>query len=63
MRFWDRKEAKSLFQKLLFYNVFIEKPKINHLSNIALLHELPFHDELNVLEISKTFKVYVIKLK
>ena len=28
MNFWDEKEAKILFQKLPFYNVLIEKPKI-----------------------------------
>ena len=35
--FWNEKEAKELFQILPFY-VLIEKPKINHLSNIELLH-------------------------
>ena len=29
MSFWDEKEAKSLFQELPFYNVLIEKPKLN----------------------------------
>ena len=51
MSFWDKKEAKKLFQKLPFYNILIEKPKIKHLSNIDLLHELPFYDELSVVEI------------
>ena len=41
MSFWDTKE---LFQILLFQNVLIEKPKIKHLSNIELLHELPLYD-------------------
>ena len=58
MCFGDEKEAKKLFQKLPFYNVLIEKPKIKHLSNIYLLHELPFYEELSIVEISKTFKVY-----
>ena len=49
--FGDKKEAKRLFQKLPFYNVLIEKPKIKHLSNTDLLHELPFYDELNILQI------------
>ena len=35
---------------LPFYNVSIEKPKIKHLSNTELLHELPFYDELSVLK-------------
>ena len=53
MNFWD---TKKVFQILPFYNVLIEKPKIKHLSNIELLHELPFSDELTVAEISKAFK-------
>ena len=39
--FWNKKEAKE-FQILPFYNVLIEKTKIKHLSNIELLHDLPF---------------------
>ena len=53
MSFWDLKE---LFQELPFYNTSIEKPEIKHLSNIELLHELPFYDELSVVETSKAFK-------
>ena len=41
MSFWD---TKKLFQILPFYNVLFQKPKIKHLSNIELLHELPFYD-------------------
>ena len=36
----------------------IEKPKFKHLSNIELLHGLPFYDEMNVVEILKAFKGY-----
>ena len=50
MSSWDTKE--------LFYNVLIEKPKIKHLSNKELLHELPFYEELSIVEISKAFKRY-----
>ena len=57
MSFWNEKEAK-IFQELPFYNVLIEKPKIKHLSNIELLHQLPFFDELNAVEILKAFKGY-----
>ena len=53
--FWD---TKKLFQILLFYNVFIEKPKIKHLSSIELLHELPFYDELGIVKKSKAFEGY-----
>ena len=56
MSFLNEKEAKKLFQELPFYNVLIEKPKVKHLSNIELLHELPFFDELNVAKISKAFE-------
>ena len=34
----------------------MEKRKIKHLSNIELLHELPFDDELYIVEISKAFR-------
>ena len=40
--FWNEKKAKELFQILPFYIALIEKPKIKHLSNKELLHELPF---------------------
>ena len=61
--FWSEKEAKELFQILPFYNFLIEKPKIKHLSNIKLLHELPFNDELSVVKISKAFKAYAKSYK
>ena len=41
----------------------IEKPKIKHLSNIELLHEFPFYDELSVVEISKAFRRYARSYK
>ena len=56
--FWNEKKAKELSQILPFYNVLTDKPKIKHLSNIELLHELEFYDELSVVEISKVFKRY-----
>ena len=63
MSFWNEKEANKLFQELPFYNVLIEKPKIKHLTNIELRHELPFFDKLNVVEISKVFKRYARSCK
>ena len=36
----------------------IEKPGIKKSSNIELLHELPFYDELSITEVSKAFKRY-----
>ena len=44
--FLNKIEAKELFQILLIYNALIEKPKIKHYSNIELVHQLPFYDEL-----------------
>ena len=44
MNFYDEKEGKRLFQKLPFYNKFIEKQQIIQLKNIDLLHELPFYN-------------------
>ena len=61
--FWNEKEAKELFQILPFCNVLIEKPKLKHLSNIELLQELTFYDELSVVEISKAFKRYARSYK
>ena len=45
--YWD---AKKLFQILLFYNTFIEKPDIKKFSSIKLLQELPFYDELSTVK-------------
>ena len=55
MSFWD---AKKLFQILPFYNTFIEKPEIKKLSDIKLLQELSFYDELNVVKSSDAFRGY-----
>ena len=46
-------DVKKLFQILPFYKVLTEKQKIKHLSNIELLHELPFYDELSVVKKNK----------
>ena len=51
MCFGMKKKQKHYFKYFLLNNVLIEKPKIKHLSNIELLHELPFYDELSVVEI------------
>ena len=56
-------EYKIIISNTSFYNVLIEKPKIKHLSNIELLHELPFYDELSVVEISKAFRRYARSYK
>ena len=45
---WDAK--KILLKILPFCNTFIEKPEIKNLSNIKLLQELPFNDELSIVK-------------
>ena len=60
MSFWD---VKTLFQILPFYNTSIEKPEIKKLSNIKLLQELPFYDELNVVKSSNAFSGYARSYK
>ena len=59
MNFWDE---KRLFQEVPF-DVLIEKPHIKQLSNIDLLHELPFYDELSIKQISEAFKRYAKSYK
>ena len=61
--FWNEKEAKNLFKTLPFYNVLIKQAEIKKLSNIELLHELPFYDELSITEVSKAFKRYARSYK
>ena len=65
--FRDEKEAKRLFQKLLFYNVLIGKPCIKHLKNRDLPHELPFYDRLSIAKMSQAFaryaKTYKIEIR
>ena len=60
MSFWD---AKIVFQILPFYNTSIEKPEIKKLSNIKLLQELPFYNELNVVKSSDAFSGYARSYK
>ena len=55
---WDEEEVKRLFQKLLLYNVLIEKPTIKHLEDIDFLHEFPFYDALRIVKRSQEFRRY-----
>ena len=57
---WD---AKKLFQILPFYNTFIQKPEIKKLSNIKLLQELPFYDELSIVKNLNAFIGYARSYK
>ena len=50
--------AKKSFQIPPFYNTFIEKPEIKKLSNIKVLQELPFYDDLSIVKNSNAFSGY-----
>ena len=41
----------------------LKKPRIKHLKNIDLLHQLPFYDALNTKKILKTFRRYARNYK
>ena len=56
-----KKKQKDCFKNFCF--VLIEKPCIERVKNIDLLHELPFYDELSTVKISQAFKGYVRSYK
>ena len=58
MSFCDQQEANILFKKLPFYNALIENSHAKCLSNLDMLLQLPFYDELNMVKTSKAFKGY-----
>ena len=45
----------NYFKELPFFNVSIDKPKIKRLTNINLLAELPFHDQLSIIKTDRAF--------
>ena len=51
------------FKELSFYNGNTEKPRFKHLKNIDLLSELPFYEELNVMETNQAFRGYTMSYK
>ena len=57
---WD---AEKLFQILPFYNSFIERPEIEKLSNVKLLQELPFYNELSIVKNNSAFTGYARSYK
>ena len=57
---WD---AEKLFQVLPFYNTFIERLKIKKLSNVQLLKELLFYDELKISKNKTAFSGYARSYK
>ena len=50
---------KKSFQILPFYNPFIERPEIKKMSNVQLLKELPFYDELSIAKNDSAFSGYI----
>ena len=57
---WD---AKELFRILPFYNTFSEKPNIKKLSNVKLLQELSFYNELSSVKNNSAFSGYAKSYK
>ena len=51
------------FKFLAFYNIFIEKPDVKKLSNVELLKELPFYDELSSVKNKTAFSGYAKSYK
>ena len=52
---WDESE---IFQLLLFYDSYIEKPRIKKLNNVQLFKTLPFYDEFNIVKNKAAFSDY-----
>ena len=57
---WDESE---IFKILPFYDSYIEKPKIKKLSNVELLTELRFYDELSIVKNKNAFSGYARSYK
>ena len=50
------KERKKIFKELSFYNAPIDKSKTKkRITNVEILHELPFYDELKIAQIVIAF--------
>ena len=57
---WD---ANKIFQVLPFYDAYIEKPKVKKLSNVQLLKELSFYDDLSIVKNMTAFSGYAQSYK
>ena len=53
----------NYFKELPFFNVSIDKPKIKRLSNINLLAEQPFYEQLSIIKTNQAFKGYEMSYK
>ena len=55
--------CKKIISNTSLLFTFIEKPEIKKLSNIKLLQELPFYDELSIVKNSNAFSGYARSYK
>ena len=53
----------NYFKELLFYNKPIEKATIKCLTNIDLLAEHPFYEQLNIIKTIQAFRGYAMPYK
>ena len=53
-------DAADFFKELPFCNKPIKKPKVKRLKNINQLDELPFYEQLSVIETNQTFRGYAM---
>ena len=56
-------DAVDSFKELPFYNKPIEKPKFKRLKNFDRLADLPFYEQLSVIETDQAFKGYAMSHK
>ena len=56
-------DTVEYFKELPFYNNPIEKPKIKRLTDINLLAELPFYEQLSIIKTNQAFKGYAMSNK
>ena len=54
---------QNYFKGLRFYNKSFEKPKMKCLTNIDLLAEQPFYEQLNIIKTNQAFKGYAMSYK
>ena len=53
----------NYFKELPFSDVSIDKPKIKRLSNINLLVEQPFYEQMSIIKTNQAFKGYAMSYK
>ena len=59
----DAVDYFNYFKELPFYNKPIEKPKFKRLKNFDRLADLPFYEQLSVIETDQAFKGYAMSHK